>query len=112
MSEPNGTTTTEKKESALDKLHKEWVAAGSKLPDAKTVKALMSDYQKANKLRKDAEAAFLKARDAESHAAVAIVRARGKGRFKGPDGVTYTAMSKGDSVFLRVDGGDDLPTFG
>jgi len=111
MSEPNGTTEL-KKESALDKLHKEWVANGSKLPDPKTVKTLMAEYQKANKLRRDAEETFLKARDAESKAAVAIIKARGKGRFKGPDGVTYTAMSKGDSVFLRVDGGEDLPSFG
>jgi hypothetical protein len=111
MSEPNG-TVTEKKESALDKLHKEWVANGSKLPDVKTVKALMADYLKANKARTDAEKVFLAAREAESACAVSVIKARGKGRFKGPNGVQYTAMSKGESVFLRVDGGEDLPSFG
>lgn len=108
----NGTLDTVKKETALDKLHAEWVAAGKPKADAKTAKALMTAHTEAHKRKLAAEKAYEAALKAEQEAAVAIIKVRGKGRFTGPDGTMYTAMSKGESVFLRVDGGKDLDSFG
>lgn len=112
MSDTTNGTTEAKPESALDKLHKQWVAGGKKKPDQKTAGALMKAYSTAHGKKLEAEKAYEAAMAAEQDAARAIVLARGKGRFTGPDGTMYTAMSKGDSVFLRVDGGKDLDSFG
>lgn len=106
----NGTETP-KRETALDALHKQWVAKGSRKPDEKTAKSLMAAYVKASNAREAAEQTFAAAKEEESKAATAIILSRGKGRFKA-GGVIYTAMSKGDSVFLRKDGGEDLDSFG
>lgn len=112
MSEQTSNGTESKKPSALDKLHAEWVANGSKKPDAKVAKTLMTSYEAAHKKKLAAEKTFAAAMAEEQEAAKAIIRARGKGRFSGPDGTLYTAMSKGESVFLRVDGGGDVDSFG
>lgn len=108
-SETNGTVT--KSKSLLDKLHDEWVTAGSKKPDAKTRDRLLAEHKAATKKRQAAEEAFEAARQAEVDTVAAIVRARGKGRFKTPDGATYVAMSRGDTVYLRLESGGDIETF-
>jgi hypothetical protein len=114
MSDNTSTNGSEKVKapSALDKLHAEWVAAGSKKPDPKVAKTLMTAYEASHKKKLAAEKAFATAMAEEQEAAKAIIRARGKGRFTGPDGTLYTAMSKGESVFLRVDGGSEVDSFG
>lgn len=112
MFDPITPATETKKPSALDRLHAEWLAGGSKKADPKTAKTLMTAYEAAHKKKVSAEKLYAAALADEQEAATAIIRSRGKGRFKGPDGTMYTAMSKGESVFLRVDGGGELDTFG
>jgi hypothetical protein len=87
-------------ETALARLHGEWVAAGSKKPTKASAKPLVDGYKKAKAEREALEGKIAALKAKEDEAAVAIVRAFGKGRFT-LDGETFQAASRGDHVFLK-----------
>jgi len=93
-------------------LHTKWVDSGSPKPDGKTAKTLVTAWQKAHAAKTAAEAALNAAIAEEVKATSALILARGKGRIKFPDGSQYIPMSKGDTVYLRREGGVDVETFG
>jgi hypothetical protein len=111
MANENGNGTTESKRNLLSELHAAFEAGGSKTPDAKTNGALVKAWQAASAKRDAAEKAYREATKAESDAVAAIIRANGKGRI-GIAGVTYIPMSRGDTAYLRREGGGEVRTIG
>lgn len=110
MNEPTVTTATngngkaakapKENETALARLHGEWVAGGSKRPTKASAKPLVDSYKKAKAEREALEGKIAALKAKEDEAAVAIVRAFGKGRFT-LDGETFQAASRGEHVFLK-----------
>jgi hypothetical protein len=113
MNESNGTEVSETTAAPklMDKLHAEFKSRKQPVT-AQEASKLVKAWQTAHKATKDAEAALMAAKEAEQATAIAIVKARGKGRFKLPNGDVVTPMSKGENVWLAIMGGTDLGTFG
>jgi hypothetical protein len=108
----NGNGSTEKPAGLLAKLHEEWVKGGSKTADAKTAKNLVETWKVKSAARDKAEAAFRETQKEESEAVAAIIRARGKGRINIAGIGIFVPMSRGNTVYLRQEGAQDLPKFG
>lgn len=110
MSDDNG-NSEEPKKGLLAELHKQWVLEGSKEPTEKQAKKLIADWKAIRKVREVAEKEFREVQQKESAAVRAIILARGKGRFKIGSAV-YTPMARGETCYLRAEGGKDVPSFG
>lgn len=110
MAKDNGTP---KQPSRLDSLNAQFVNAGGKTPAKKVVQELVGAWRKAQEAKKNAEAAVERAAQAESEAAANLIRqVCGKKRIRMPDdGVVYVPMCRGETVFLRREGGGDVVEF-
>lgn len=104
-------TATPSEPKLMDKLHAEFKARKTPVSTQEASK-LVKSWSQAHKATKEAEQALLAAKAVEQEAAIAIVKARGKGRFKLPNGEVVTPMAKGGNVWLAVMAGEDLGTFG
>lgn len=112
MSENNESGTPAVREKAiLAVIHDEWVAGGSKKPDKKTNRELITKWEQAERNRKATEKAFQEAALAETEAVKAIVRANGKGRMR-INGRTFIPMSRGKTVFFREEGVGEVRDIG
>lgn len=105
---PSATET--KAPTLLDTLHAEYTAKGGKEGKARKPLApmppMMATWKKAKAARDKAEEAFVAASKAESDAVAAIIRNVGKGRLT-IDGASYIPMARGETAYLRREGGGD-----
>lgn len=107
----NGNGTPESKRNLLTELHAEFVKGGGKAPDGKVNKGLVDAWRKASDARDKAEAVFKAAAKSESDAVAALIRANGKGRVS-IGGDVYIPMSRGDTAYLRKEGGGEVRSIG
>ena len=109
---PEGTPATNGDAgSKLNSLHAQWVKNGSVKLSKADGGAMITDYLKVKQARAQAEEAFEAARKAESDAVAAMVVKRGKGRII-IAGEPYVPMARGETVFLRREGGGETDDYG
>lgn len=94
------TATDTKAESILTTINQDWVKAGRKTPDAKTLKSLATNLKTAETARESAEASLAKAKDAEDVAVLALAKATG-GAPISLGGSVRTFAARNGRVFFR-----------
>lgn len=95
----------------LAEAHAAFIKAGGKPADGKTTKALVDGWKKAAQAKEKAEEAFTAASKAESETVKALILALGKGRLK-IAGEVYIPMSRGETFYLRQEGGGEVRDLG
>jgi hypothetical protein len=105
------TNETSEETTLVNQLHNKWVEAGSKPASPAEAKRLIAAYNAAAKALTAAEEAHAAAQKAVGRAVTDIVLARGKGSFL-IAGVKHTPMSKGQTVYFRVESSKELDSFG
>ena len=94
----------------LNVAHDVFLARGGKV-DKNSAKPAIDAWRKAHEAREKAAIALEKAKEAEYMATRKLVETIGKGRHR-IDGVVYLTSCRGDSIFLRPEGGGDVTDFG
>lgn len=102
--------TADKTPSRKQALHDQWVAAGSSKPSKSDKKAFVTSYKALAAEKDKAEKALEKAQAAVSDLVSANIRAAGKGRLR-IDGEVYIPMSRGDTCYLRAEGGGEVEDY-
>jgi hypothetical protein len=101
----------EKKPSLSELLHREWLEAGSRPLTKGDAKALIREWKGTHSAKAEAEASLAKAIAAESAVVARLIRGRGKGRLR-IDGEVYVPMSRGETTYLRREGGGEVEDMG
>ena len=102
MTTENGNET--KGPTLLDRLCEQFRRSGGKPPGKQEQKRLLEQWKAARKTREQADAALVRAKEAESAAAASIIsQCSGKSRIT-VDGVTWVPMSRGETAFFRREG--------
>jgi hypothetical protein len=101
---------TEKTVSRKQTLHDQWVAAGSNKMNKSDKKAFVTEYKKLAAAKAAAEEALETAQSAVSDLVAGMIRGAGKGRLR-IDGEVFVPMSRGETCYLRAEGGGDVEDF-
>jgi hypothetical protein len=103
----NNGNSESKAPSRKQALHDQWVAKGSPKAVKKDSLAFIAAYKKAAAAKVEAEAALEAAQAIVSDLVADFISARGKGRVNF-DGETYVPMSRGNTCYLRAEGGGEV----
>jgi hypothetical protein len=109
MAKNNG-NSEDKTPSRKQAFHDQWVASGSPKMSKADKKAFVTAYKAAAAAKAKAEQALEEAQTAVSDLVGGMIRAAGKGRLR-IDGEVYIPMSRGETCYLRAEGGGEVEDF-